>query len=83
MTIENQRNNFTFTDLYEWEEDVVNDKEMDGDVESIFMDENNQVAIGIATLLARRVAHMLSLVEDQEKHVELQDDIIEHIANNY
>ena len=59
------------------------DEEMDGDVESIFMDENNQVAIGIATLLARRVAHMLSLVEDQEKHVELQDDIIEHIANNY
>ena len=59
------------------------DEEMDGDVESIFMEENNQVDIGIATLLARRVTHISSSVEDQEKHVELQDDIIEHIANNY
>ena len=83
MTIENRRNNFRFTDLHEWDEDVVIDEEMDGDVESIFMEENNQVDIGIATLLARRVAHMSSSVEDQEKHVELQDDIIEHIAINY
>ena len=82
MTIKSQRNSFTFTDLYEWEEDVVMDKAMDNNVEPIFIEENNQVDIGVAALLARRVSHMSSSVEYQEKHVGLRNGIIEHIITN-
>ena len=59
------------------------DKGIDNDIESIFIEKNNQVDIGVVILLARRIAHISSLVEDQKKHMELRNDIIEHIVNNY
>ena len=79
MTQEVRSDNYNFTDKVEWE----NNDEDTGDVHSIFLEEGNQVGNDIGEALSARVSHMSSSIEDSTKHVELRDDLMEHINHHY
>ena len=84
MVIEFRRENFIHTDL---REDFEQEAEMndDGD-ESIFPENENELiegGINIAALFAARVSHLSNSIEEQDMHVNLQNDLLHHITNNY
>ena len=79
MTQEVRSDNYNFTDKVEWE----NNNDETGAVHSIFLEEGNQVGNDVGEALNARVAHMLSSIEDSTKHVELRDDLMEHITQHH
>ena len=80
MTQEVRRDNFKFNDEIEWE----NMNEMEtGVLESIFLDNENQVGDDTAEALYARIAHMCGLLEDSTKHVQLRADLMQHIWDNH
>ena len=51
-------------------------------VDSIFMDEENEVGQAAQAVLVARVAHMSLFIEDAEKHIDLMADLRQHIYDN-
>ena len=51
-------------------------------VDSIFMDEKNEVEQAAQAVLAARVAHMTYSIEDAAKHIDLMADLKQHIYDN-
>ena len=57
-----------------------------GEVESIFLDNENQVGDDTAEALHPRIAHMCGSLEDSTKHVQLRNDLMQicgRITNLY
>ena len=80
MTQEVRRDNYKFNDEIEWE----NDNEMEtGEVESIFLDSENQVGDDTAEALYAQIAHMCGSLEDSTKHCQLRADLMQHIWDNH
>ena len=82
MTVEVRRDNYIFSDLRaEFDEEIIPENHID----TIFPNDKNQVEDenNVTEMLATRVAHLSGSIEDQEKHVQLQDDLLHHIVNNY
>ena len=80
MTQEVRRDNYKFNDEMVWE----NDNEMEtGEVESIFLDSENQVGDDTAEASHARIAHMCGSLEDSTKHCELRNDLMQHIWDNH
>ena len=52
-------------------------------VEPIFLAEDNQVGEEAGESLWKRVAHMCDSLEDATKHVELRNDLMEHILRRH
>ena len=77
MTIEVRREEYIFSDEVEWSDDAPGSE--DNAVQSIFLEEGNQVDEASEEVLAQRVAHMCTSVEDATKHVELREDLMGHI----
>lgn len=81
MTQEVRRDQYTFSDEMEVEEDG---SELENEaVESIFLEEENQVGEEAGEALRARVAHMCGSLEDATKHVELREDLMEHILRKH
>ena len=79
MTQEVQMTDYTFKDQMESE----NNNEEEEEVQSIFFNEENQVGDNIEHALHTRVAHMCSVLEDSTKHIQLRDDLMEHIMRRH
>ena len=77
MTQEVRREHYSFSDELEFDE---NSSGRDNNtVHSIFAEEGNQVDAATEQVLVQRVAHLCNSLEDVTKHVELRDDLMEHI----
>ena len=61
----------------EWSDDAPGSE--DNAVQSILLEEGNQVDEALEEVLAQRVPHMCTSVEDSTKHVELREDLMGHI----
>ena len=80
MTQEVRRDNFKFIDEIEWEN---GNKIETGEVESFFLDNDNQVGDDTAEALYARIAHMCGSLGDSTKHVQLRNDLMQHIWENH
>ena len=77
MTQEVRREHYSFSDELEFDENASGRE--NNTVESIFAEEGNQVDAATEEVLVQRVAHLCNSLEDATKHVELQEDLMEHI----
>ena len=67
--------NYVFHDEIEWEENNCENKA----VQNFFFVKTNLRGVGVAQALYARVAHMSSAIEERAKHVELRDNLMQHI----
>ena len=79
MTVEARHGQFSFLRTMDIAQEEVKEEAV---VDSIFMDEENEVGQAAQAVLAARVAHMSLSIEDAAKHIDLMADLRQHIYNN-
>ena len=79
MTIEYRRKFFVFTDLRDIFEEAV---DIECEYDTIFPENTNEIAedLDLARLFVARAAHMSSAIKEQQKHIQLQTDLLNHVV---
>ena len=82
MTIEYRQSNFVFTELRDVFEEAV---DIECEYDTIFLKNNNGITedLDLARLSMTRAAHMSSSIEEQEKYIKLQNDLLNHVVVKY